>query len=81
MNVLILDEDQLEELAELNGSGVTGRQLVPANLDDGRKFLDADLLEDCGPGQTWEHYATLLGDLEIVEIEPSEIEEPAIVWN
>lgn len=53
------------------------RQIIPVLADDGRWVLPADLLDDCGPGQTWEAYGPLLTALivEEVEVSPS-YEEP-----
>ena len=72
MNVLILDEEQIDELQQLNESGVATRRLQARELEDGRFALNADLLEDCGPGQTWEHYADLLQALEEDEVETTD---------
>jgi hypothetical protein len=72
MNVLILTETEAEELTALNASGEPARQLAPATLDDGRLALNADLLTDCGPGQTWAHYEALLDGLELADVMVSE---------
>jgi hypothetical protein len=63
MIMLILNADQLEDLAELNTSGPTQRRLEPIELPNGRRALNADLLMDLDPGETWWHYRTLLLDL------------------
>jgi len=75
MEVLILDEEQADELAALNASGSSDRRLETAALIDDRRFLNADLLTDCGEGQTWEHYGEFLGGLELAEIEEEDIAE------
>ena len=63
MNVLILTPNDATALEVLNAAGDPLHQLQPALLVDGRLALNADLLEDCGPGQTWERYGTLLRTL------------------
>lgn len=68
MNVLILTEEQMDELTALNEDGSPDRQLVPTGLDDGRLVLNSDLLNDHGPGQTWEHYGAFLDTLELANV-------------
>lgn len=63
MNMLILDASQSAQLAALNLAGDPVRQLQPVPLGDGRFALNSDLLQDCGPGQTWEHYTAFLQTL------------------
>jgi hypothetical protein len=63
MIMLILNADQLADLDELNASGPAQRRLEPIELPDGRRALNADLLMDLDPGETWWHYRTLLLDL------------------
>lgn len=63
MQMLILNTEQQTALAALNASGNNLRQLQPAPLAGERSGLNPDLLTDCGPGQTWEHYAGLLQSL------------------
>jgi hypothetical protein len=70
MTYLILTIDHLAALAELNASGTPNRQLTPVELTDGRRVLNTDLLNDCGPGQTWEHYGPFLRSTLEAEIEP-----------
>ncbi len=60
MNMLILDAEQTAGIEALNASGDPDRQLRPVPLLDGRFALNADLLLDCGEGQTWRHYAAFL---------------------
>lgn len=72
MNVLILDEDQEEPLQQLNETAPEGKRLEPAELADGRKFLNADLLNDSGQGETWEHYGEFLDGLQLEQIDPAE---------
>ena len=69
MNILILDKTRNEQVIKLNQSGDPLRRLQPMPLPDGRLFLNADLLGDCGPGQTWERYATALQALPIDTID------------
>jgi len=63
MNALILNETEKSQLAALNASASPDRQLVTAALKDGRNILNADLLADAGPGQTWSHYAAFIQSL------------------
>lgn len=63
MTMLILNADQLLELHALNASGSPHRRLEPVTLPDGRHVLNADLLMDLDPGETWWHYRVLLLDL------------------
>ena len=63
MNALILNEKEKLQLAALNASAHPDRQLVAAALKDGRFVLNADLLSDAGPGQTWSHYACFIQSL------------------
>jgi hypothetical protein len=63
MIMLILNADQLADLDEMNTNGSTDRRLEPIELPDGRRALNADLLMDLDPGETWWHYRTLLLDL------------------
>jgi hypothetical protein len=65
MNMLILSAEEKTELDAVNYGGNPTRQLVPVPLGDGRFALNADLLSDCGPGQTWEYYGTFVGELPI----------------
>jgi hypothetical protein len=63
MNALILNETEMIQLATLNTAACPDRQLVTANLKDGRHVLNADLLADSGPGQTWSEYAAFIQSL------------------
>ena len=63
MTMLIVTADQLEDLHEMNNTGDAQRRLEPIALPDGRHALNADLLMDLDPGETWWHYRTLLLDL------------------
>ena len=63
MIMLILNAEQMEDLQEMNGTGKTDRRLEPVRLPDGRQGLNADLLLDLDPGETWWHYRTLLLEL------------------
>lgn len=69
MNVLIVDTDQQATLSELNSMGDPTRQLNAVELTDGRKVLNADLLNDCSLGQTWSHYGDFLATLAVAEID------------
>jgi len=71
MKMLILNTEMKTELEAANYSGDPARQLMPANLLDNRFGLNADLLQDCGQGQTWEHYReflTALPDEEVASV-------------
>ena len=63
MNVLILSPGQVNTLQQLNAANPSLHQLQPALLADGRPALNADLVHDCGPGQTWESYRDFLHTL------------------
>ena len=65
MNMLILSAAEKTELEAANYGGDATRQLVPVALEDGRFALNADLLQDCGAGQTWEYYGTFLRELQV----------------
>jgi hypothetical protein len=65
MIMLILNADQMLDLQEMNDSGEKQRRLEPIELPDGRRALNADLLMDLDPGETWWHYRTLLLDLPV----------------
>jgi len=71
MNLLILSPEQMSQLQSLNATGAPERQLQPVDLLDGRKALNADLLTDCAPGATWEHYAPFLAELTLATVAPS----------
>ncbi len=60
MNFLILNIVQAEKIAALNASSPPDRQLTPATMLDGRCALNADLLDDAGPGHTWAHFGPAL---------------------
>lgn len=68
MKMLILTAEIKTELEAANHSGNPTRQLMPAALLEGRFGLNADLLRDCAPGQTWEHYREFLAALPVEEI-------------
>lgn len=68
MNALILTTDDINAITALNSSGDPERQLRPVPLTDGRSALNADLLSDSAPGQTWEHYRPAIETLPTEEI-------------
>lgn len=68
MKMLVLNVETKTELEAANYNGDANRQLIPVALADGRFGLNADLLQDCGPGQTWEFYRGFLGSLSVEEI-------------
>ena len=68
MNMLILTADQRAAIEVLNASGSTDRELAPVTLHDGRSALNADLLHDSAPGQTWAHYHAALAALPIEDV-------------
>ena len=61
--MLILNEEQMLDLAEMNATAACERLLHPIPLPDGRHALPAHLLMDLDPGETWWHFRTLLLDL------------------
>jgi hypothetical protein len=70
MNMLILNPQKQAELTALNADGDPTRQLSALPLIGGDAALTAALLEDCGEGQTWEHYADFLQILPVSEVSP-----------
>jgi hypothetical protein len=78
MNVLIVDEAEMAALADLNANGPGDRELTPAALDDGRMALNADLLNDCAAGKTWEHWHDFLQGLTPASVVTSEFVETVI---
>ena len=76
MIMLILKADQMPDLHEMNDSGERQRRLEPIELPDGRHALNADLLMDLDPGETWWHYRTLLLDLPVETV--SEFKQLAV---
>ena len=68
MNMLILTADQRAAIEALNASGSPDRELAPVTLPDGRSALNADLLHDSAPGQTWAHYHAALAALPIEDV-------------
>lgn len=69
MKMLVLNAETKTELEAANYNGDANRQLIPVALADGRFGLNADLLQDCGPGQTWEFYREFLGSLSLETID------------
>jgi hypothetical protein len=78
MNMLVLNPTQQGELVSLNATGDPDRQLIANPLNTGDAALGADLLSDCAPGQTWEHYGDFLQTLPAQEISVSDLVEPQI---
>lgn len=56
MEMLIVNTMQAQSLKALNEAGDGRRRIEPVALADGRLALNADLLTDTGPGQTWARY-------------------------
>ena len=75
MNMLILNAQKRNELADLNASGDATRQLEAIPLTSGDAALSATLLTDCGAGQTWEHYGSFLQTLPISDVSPDAFQE------
>lgn len=71
MQMLILNAEQQAALAALNETGEAARRLEAVAVGDGTAALNADLLGDCGPGQTWAHYGPLLAALNAAEATPA----------
>ena len=72
MNMLILNEEQRANVEALNAIGSADRELAPVPLGDGRWGLNADLLNDSGPGQTWAHYGAALSGLPVEDLQVPE---------
>ena len=62
MIMLILTAQQAEAIEAMNKEGSPLRRLEPVELPDGRRALNADLLTDLDPGETWWQYRTALLD-------------------
>ena len=78
MNMLILTQENVAVVEVLNALGEDTRRLEPAALTNGNAALSADLLTDCAPGQTWDHYEQFLRGLPIEEIDSSQFVEELI---
>jgi hypothetical protein len=65
MLALVISADLAARIAARN---TAVRALIPVVDDQGRQVLPADLLTDCGAGQTWDDYGDLLADLVPVEV-------------
>jgi hypothetical protein len=74
MNALILNVENLTALQVLNENGDPSKQLNPVPLTNGNWALNADLLEDCGLGETWEHYAEFLQTLNSAAVDAEQIQ-------
>lgn len=78
MNALILTQEKVATLEVLNALGDDARRLEPVALNNGHAALSADLLTDCAPGQTWDHYEEFLHGLPLESVEPNQIVEETI---
>jgi hypothetical protein len=78
MNMLILTQEKAAALDVLNALGDAARRMEPVALDNGDGGLSADLLSDCAPGQTWEHYEAFLRSLPMEAMDANRIVEPSI---
>jgi hypothetical protein len=78
MNMLILTEEKVAALEILNALGEDTRRLEAVELTNGNAALGADLLTDCAPGQTWDHYEQFLNGLPIEAVDPSQFVEESI---
>lgn len=63
MEMLIVNPAQAQTLKALNDGGDPRHRIEPVKLADERFALNADLLTDTGPGQTWARYDTALRGL------------------
>jgi hypothetical protein len=63
----------------MNSTGKSDRKIEPIALGDGRHALNADLLMDLDPGETWWHYRTLLLELPVETVEAAIAVETAKV--
>jgi len=77
MRMLILNQAALNQLDDLNRTGNPTRQLCTVDLPGPSWGLNVDLLNDCGPGQTWAHYRTLLQSLPQREVGANELPSEA----
>ena len=78
MNMLILTQEKVATLEVLNALGDDARRLEPVALNNGNAGLSADLLTDCTPGQTWDHYEEFLRGLPLEQIDSTQILEESI---
>jgi hypothetical protein len=78
MNMLKLTQENVAVVEALNALGDDKRRLEPVALNNGNAALGADLLTDCAPGQTWDHYEQFLHGLPIEEVESSQFVEESI---
>lgn len=78
MNMLILTQEKIATLDILNALGNPTRQLEPVSLESDVAGLSADLLSDCAPGQTWDHYEAFLRALPQEQIGSNQIVELTI---
>ncbi len=70
MLMLIIPPEMIAAASAINAAHPF-KKIKPITLTDGRLAVNADLLTDCGPGQTWEDWAALGGGLVPVEVDPS----------
>ena len=75
MSMLILTQENVVTLEVLNALGDDARRLEPVALNHGNAALTADLLTDCAPGQTWDHYEEFLRGLPVEQINPTQFVE------
>ena len=68
MKILMIKPSALSALDTKNNGESKAQHLQPAFLKTGEPFLNADLLNDCGPGQTWERYADLIASAEVRDV-------------
>ena len=68
MKILMIKASALSALDSKNNGESKAQRLQPALLKTGEPFLNADLLNDCGPGQTWERYANLIASAEARDV-------------
>lgn len=64
LDALIVTDQQATAIAAINATHALRLHLFPFPCADGRNVLPADLLTDCGTGQTWFDYAAILTSME-----------------
>jgi hypothetical protein len=72
MTALIVTPADEQEIKLIN-SGLTDKKIEPVELIDGRKVLNADLLDDLS---YWVEYEEVLRSLELTDITLNQIKKP-----
>lgn len=73
VKIIELTGVQQADLMVLNSSAPNNHRIEAIRLPDGRGIIAADLMQDCGAGQTFAHYEKFLNSLTVGRdsVEPS----------